>query len=95
MLGLIGIIGVQVALICICSYWISWDMQHKDHRPVFIRQVYNDLVNLLAKYRGSIREPGTRSIAVNPVSVESANRRQSLEATVLPGKPVATASPTS
>jgi hypothetical protein len=60
MLGLCGMIVVQLTLISLMSYWISWDMQHKDERPVFTKQVGNDFTGLFRKFRGSDPNSGAR-----------------------------------
>jgi hypothetical protein len=60
MLGLCGMIGVQLTLIGLMSYWISWDMQHKETRPVFMKQVGNDFARLFRKFRRSVPNLGAR-----------------------------------
>jgi hypothetical protein len=60
MLGLCGMIVVQLTLIGVMSYWISWDMQHKDERPVFMKQLGDDFLGLFRKLRGSVPNPGAR-----------------------------------
>jgi hypothetical protein len=60
MLGLCGMIVVQLTLIGLMSYWISWDMQHQDERPLFMKQVGNDFVRLFRRLRGSVPNPGAR-----------------------------------
>jgi hypothetical protein len=60
MLGLCGMIVVQLTLIGFMSYWISWDMQHEETRPAFMKQVGNDFVGLFSKFRGSVPNPGAR-----------------------------------
>ena len=89
MLGLCGIIAVQLGLICLSSYWISWDMQRKGKRPAFRTQLWNDLVELFGKYGGAIRNSGFRSLALKSDRGEPANRRHSFGAPVLAGKPAA------
>ena len=73
MLGLFGMIVVQLTLIGFMSYWISWDMQHKDERPVFMKQVGNDFLGLVRKLRGSVPNPGAR---VAPPGVTAKLRRR-------------------
>jgi hypothetical protein len=92
MLGLMGMIVVQFALVCLLSYWIAWEMQHKETRSAFRTQAWNDLVNLLRKYRASIQIPGLKLPAGTAVRVAPEERRRSLEAPVLSRKAVASRS---
>jgi hypothetical protein len=71
MLGLCGMIVVQLTLIGLMSYWISWDMQHKGVRPVFMKQVGNDLMGLFGKLRGTVEKPGSRPVARSSARVDS------------------------
>jgi hypothetical protein len=75
MLGLLAIIAVQFAVLGVCSYWISWDMQHKDRRPAFIRQVCNDLLDFMSKRTGSDRIRVSRSVAAKRGRVKTENHR--------------------
>jgi hypothetical protein len=92
MLGLCAMLIVFLALTCLFSYWIAWEMQHKEKRPAFTTQVGNGLVGLFAKDRGLVRNSGSRSVAAKPVRFEPANCRQSLEAPIRSGKPAASKS---
>jgi hypothetical protein len=55
MLGFFGLMAVLLALISLCSYWISWDLQHKDYRPSFATRALGDIVDLVRKCRGVLR----------------------------------------
>jgi hypothetical protein len=85
MLGLCGIIVLQLVLICLVSYWISWEMQHKEKRAAFGAQVWNDIVDSFGKRHGAIRNRGLRSLAAKHVRVTPANCRKSRETPVLTG----------
>jgi len=74
MFGLFAIIAVQVAFIGACSYWMSWDMQHKDRRPTFTAQLRNDLVDFMRKNSGAGRNRASRSVAAEPVQARAKNR---------------------
>ncbi len=89
MLGLFGIIVVQLTLICLSSYWISWDMQAKDERPWFTRKVWTDLVALFGKCRDSVQNAGSRAVAASPGRLATAGRRQSVEVAARPATSVA------
>jgi len=56
MLGLGGIVLVLFALIGASSYWVIWELDHKDERPSFATKVRNDLLGLFQ------REPGMRNV---------------------------------
>jgi hypothetical protein len=43
MIGFFGMIVVFLGLNCVLSYWVSWDMQHKETRPGFGTQIRNDI----------------------------------------------------
>ncbi len=83
MLGLCGMILVLLKLICVMAYWIAWELRHKETRPTFRAQVWNDLVNLYGKCHASIRRLGRRAIVAKPVRGAPAQGRQSFEAPVL------------
>ncbi len=55
MSGFIGLMAVLMALISVCSYWISWDLQHKDYRPSFATRAWDDIAHLVRKCRGMVR----------------------------------------
>jgi hypothetical protein len=58
MLGFFGMIVVFLGVNCLLSYWVSWDMQHKETRPGFGTQIRNDIAvslqSLTAKGRRAI-----------------------------------------
>ena len=60
MLGLFGLMSVLLALISLCSYWISWDLQPSESRPSFARQARADFADLLRKCLGVFRNGGSR-----------------------------------
>lgn len=93
MLGFCGLVAAQLTLICVCSYWISWDMQRKEKRPTFRRQVWIDLTRLFEKYRDRVRNSAlSQAVAVKAVQVEPANGRQSGESPRLSGERAASRS---
>jgi len=47
MLGFFGMIVAFVGVNCLLSYWVSWDMQHRETRPGFGTQIGNDVAELL------------------------------------------------
>lgn len=60
MLGFFGMMAVLLGSISVCSYWISWDLQHKDYRPSFARKTRDDLAHLLGKRRGLVGNDESR-----------------------------------
>jgi hypothetical protein len=60
MLGFFGMIMVFLAIICLLSYWISWDLQHQQTRPGFGKHIRNDIAVSLqratAKRRREVRQ---------------------------------------
>ena len=55
MLGFFGLMSVLLGLTFMASYWISWDLQHKDYRPSFVRKTCDDFADLLRKFPGAVR----------------------------------------
>jgi hypothetical protein len=53
MLGLCAIVLALVALSAVGSYWISWELHHKEKRPDFRTKLWNDVVQLLGRERPS------------------------------------------
>jgi hypothetical protein len=49
MLGICAMLLVLGAMSSACSYWISWDLEHKDTRPAFTTKIWNDLTGLLRR----------------------------------------------
>jgi hypothetical protein len=60
MLGFFGLMAILLALISLGSYWISWDLQHKEHRPSFATKTWDDFVDLVRKCRGVFRDGESR-----------------------------------
>ena len=67
MIGLCGMIFVFLVLICLFSYWISWEMQHNEQRHAFRTQIWSDVVNLFGKFRALFRSSG-----IQPVTAKTA-----------------------
>ena len=55
MLGLFGLMAVLLASISLASYWISWDLQHKEDRSSFATKVRHDFADLVGKCRPLVR----------------------------------------
>jgi hypothetical protein len=51
MLGLFGLMVAFLALISLASYWISWDLQHKELRSRFATMAWDDFMDLVGKFR--------------------------------------------
>jgi hypothetical protein len=60
MLGFFGLMAVLMALILLASYWISWDLQHKEYRPSFATKALDDLADLLGKCRRVLQNGESR-----------------------------------
>jgi hypothetical protein len=60
MFGLLGLMAVLLALISLASYWISWDLQHKEHRTSFAAKTWDDVVDVVERFRGVVRNGGAR-----------------------------------
>ena len=81
MFGFCAVMLALLSLICLISYWISWEVQHKARRPRFTTKLWNDSMRLLGRESGGITAPGTPSIAAQgdprllarSVLVQSAN----------------------
>ena len=81
MLGFFGMMVVFLAVICLLSYWVSWDLQHKAARPGFGTQIRNDIAvslrSLTAKYRRAVMKksvaPGVQRAALENPSIEGYN----------------------
>jgi len=58
MLGFFGMMIIFVGVNCLLSYWVSWDLQHKETRPGFGTQIRNDIAvslrSLMAKCRRAV-----------------------------------------
>lgn len=65
MLGLFGMIAVLLALICLNSYWIFWEMQHKEHRSSFLTTVATDFFDLFGRCCMAVQNARLRSVARN------------------------------
>jgi hypothetical protein len=52
-----------LSLIFVFSYWISWEVQHKQRRPPFTTKLRNDAARLFGRGLDRIRRSGTKSIA--------------------------------
>jgi hypothetical protein len=77
----------MVALTAAVSYWISWDMQPENERNSFARTVSDDLLALIAKWRNSAGNAGSRSpAATRPDWAAQSQTRQPLEAPARPAR---------
>ena len=75
MLGLLMMLSGLLTVACGVSYWISWDMQHKECRTSFGRKVSNDLLDLLRKYSVPVRNVESQSASISPDRVGPVARR--------------------
>jgi len=75
MFGFLVMMSGMMALAAAVSYWISWDMQSRDQRSSFARTVYSDLLDLIAKWRGSGGR-AMRSPSAIPEQVSNAATQQ-------------------
>jgi hypothetical protein len=55
MLGFLAMMSCFAGLVAFLSYWVSWEMQHKDTRPSFQTKIWTDLMDLIGKRRDSVR----------------------------------------
>jgi len=55
MLGFFGMIVVFLGANCFLSYWVAWDMQHKETRPGFGTHLRNDIAVSLQSFTATAR----------------------------------------
>jgi hypothetical protein len=72
MLGFFGMIVAFLALIGLFSYWISWDMQHKDTRPGLTKQIGNDIAVSLQSLTAKFWRAGLKKSVARGVTLSSA-----------------------
>ena len=63
MLGLYAMVLALMAFASLCTYWISWGLEHNEKRPDFRTTVWKVVARLFARDCGPAAKSGMQSIA--------------------------------
>ncbi len=54
MAGFLALLLALVGVVCLASYWMSWEIQDKRRRPTFTAMLWSDAARLLGRNSGRI-----------------------------------------
>lgn len=64
MTGFLALMLTLMALIWLVSYWMSWEIQHKERRGAFATKLRDDVTHFIGGESGGISTSGAVAIAM-------------------------------